>query len=124
MSVNRTLNYLKSEQSIVILPFGDAVATSDKYLKGAGGLAGDGYPMPYPGHILAIKIYDGTSVHTDTSEVKFSAGDRISVYAVYDVTSFTVYVRKNGINTAIYTGSVGGNTDLFVTVTIKVTESL
>jgi len=123
MTVNKTLNYLKSEQSIVVLPFGDAVVISDKHLKGAGGLAGEGYPMPYHGCILAIDVYDGTSVHSDTGEIKFSAGDRISVYAVYDVASFTVYAQKNGINTAVFVSSVAGNTDLFATVTVKVTES-
>ena len=123
MSVNPTLNYLKSEQSIIVLNFSDTVATSNKYLKGAGGIAGDGFPMPFSGYILGIQVYDGSNVQSDTGSVKFVVHDRISVFAIYDLGDFTVYVRVNGINSAIYAGPAAGNTDLLATVTCKLTES-
>jgi hypothetical protein len=122
MALNPTYNYLKSQDSHIVLCFSDSVATSSKYLKGAGGIADDGYPMPYEGKILAISVYDGSEVRHQTGEVDFSANDRLSVYAEYDVGEFAVYVRKDGINTAISAGGVSPATDLLVTVTCKITE--
>jgi hypothetical protein len=94
MTINATLDYLKSEQSIIVLCFSDAVTTVDKYLKGAGGIADDGFPLPFPGVILAIQVYDGSDLSSTKGNVEFSADDRISVYAVYDLGEFTVYVAQ------------------------------
>lgn len=122
MSINPTLNYLKSEQSLVVLCFADMVTTSDKYIRGAGNISGDGYPMPIAGKIEGILIYDGSNVTHGSGEIKFDAEDRLSVYAVHDLSEFTVYVRKNGINTAVSAGGLPENANYFVTVTVRLTE--
>jgi hypothetical protein len=122
MSVNKSLNYLKSEQSLLVLQFSDSVTTTSKYLKGAGGIGADGFPMPLPGVILKLQVYDGTNLHTAAWIVEFAADDRISVYANYAVGAYTVYVKKNGINTVVLVQNVPPNVDLLVSVTCKVTE--
>lgn len=122
MSVNKSLNYLKSEQSIIVLPFSDSVVTTSKYLKGAGGIAGDGFAMPYSGLILSIQVYDGTNLHKASNSVEFSADDRISVHANYMGSSFNVYVRKNGVNSIVFVTGVPGSVNLMVTVTCRITE--
>ena len=123
MSVNKSLNYLKSQQSIIVLPFSDSVTTSSKYLKGAGGISGDGFAMPYPGMILKIQVYDGSTLHQASGQIEFSADDRISVYANYTGSDFTVYVRKNGVNTIVLVTGVPASVNLLVSVTCKLTES-
>ena len=122
MSINPTLNYLKAEQSLILLCFSDAVTTSSKYLKGAGGVAGDGFPMPTAGVIEVIQVWDGVDVERSSGTVAFAAEDRISVYALNDLSEFTVYVRKNGVNTALSVGGLAENTNLLATVTIRLTE--
>ncbi len=122
MSVNATLNYLKAEQSITLLCFSDSVTTSSKYLKGAGGIAGDGFPMPTAGSIESIDVYDGNDIYSGVGPVSFAAGDKISVYAMNDLSEFTVYVRRNGVNTSVLTGGISENTDLMAVVAIKLTE--
>ena len=122
MSVNKSLNYLKSQQSVAILHFSDAVTTSSKYLKGAGGVAGDGFAMPYAGLILEIQVYDGTTLHKANGQVEFNADDRLSVYANYTGSNFTVYVRKNGVNSIVLVTGVPTSVNLTVTVTCKITE--
>jgi len=121
MSVNKTLNYLKSEQSIVTFCFSDAVVSTSKYLKGAGTISNDGFPLPYPGLILGIQVYDGTNLYQTSGAVEFSANDRIAVFANYTGSNFTVYVHKNGVNTIILVQNVPGSVNLLVTVTCKFT---
>ena len=123
MSINKSLNYLKSRQSISILHFSDAVTTSSKYLKGAGGVAADGFAMPYGGIIRKIQVYDGSTLYQAAGEVEFSADDRLSVYANYTGSNFTVYVRKNAVNTIVLVTGIPTSVNLTVSVTCKVTES-
>ena len=122
MSINPTLNYLKAQQSLVLLCFSDSVTTSSKYLKGPGGIAQDGFPMPAAGTIESIQVYDGTDIEKVEGPLSFNAGDRISVYAVNATSAFTVYVRKNGVNTAVAAEDRAENTDILTTVTIRLTE--
>ena len=122
MSVNQSLNYLKAEQSVVVLHFSEAVTTSSKYLKGAGGVAGDGFAMPFAGKILGLQVYDGTTLCKSTQAVEFSADDRISVYANHSGSNFNVYARKNGINTTCLVTGLPENVNLQATVTCRLTE--
>lgn len=122
MSVNPTLNYLKSEQSLVMLCFSEAVTTGDKYLKGAGGIGDDGFPMPLDGTLEALQVHDGTDTESDDKTIPFSAGDRISAFAVHDVDFFIVYVRINGINTTLSASPLDENTDLLATVLCRLSE--
>lgn len=122
MSINPTLNYLKAEQSLILFCFSDSVTTSSKYLKGPGGIAGDGFPLPAAGAIESIQVYDGTDIEKVEGPVSFAAGDRISVYAANAMSAFTVYVRKNGVNTVVAAGDRDENTDLLATVTLRLTE--
>ena len=123
MPINQTLNYLRNEQTLITLCFSDSVTTSDKYLKGAGGIAGDGFPMPAAGVLLEIRVYDGSNVLSDADEVEFAAGDRISVYAVYDVDHFIVYIRKNGVNISIHADGVSANTYLLATAWLRLDKN-
>lgn len=122
MSINPTLNYLKSEQSLVILCFSATVTTSDKYLQGAGGIGDDGFPMPKDGTLESLQVHDGTDTAGDDKSISFSAGDRISVFALHDVNIFTVYVRINGINTTLSASPMAENTDLLATVLCRLSE--
>jgi len=122
MSVNKSLNFLNSKQSIAVFHFSDAVTTISKYLKGAGGVAGDGFALPYDGVILGLQVYDGSTLHSAAGSVQFSAGDRISVYANHSGSNFNVYVRKNGVNTVVLVTGLPESVNLTTTVTCKLTE--
>ncbi len=124
MTVNQTLNYLKSRQSLIALCFSDTVTTSSGYLKGAGGVGGDGYPMLYDGQLLGLQVFDGASMHEATGAITFSAGDRLAVYANYYPASgtYNVYVRRNGVNQTILVQNVQPNTNLLASVVCRLTE--
>jgi len=97
--------------------FSAQVTTSSTYLKGGGGEAGDGWPIPKSGKIVGIDVWDGANLHSVTGEVSFSAGDRISVYAASG-TTFSVYVRINGVNTTIVATNIAPNSTLFATLNL------
>ncbi len=119
MPLNSTENYLRDRQKCVLLSFADAVATSDRYLKGSGGAAGDGYPLPAPGKILRLYVYDDSSMHSSVVESSFNAGDRLSVYADYESPWFQVNVRINGVNSDTYCSQVSANSTLKVSVLVR-----
>jgi len=119
MSLNTTENYLRARQKNVLMNFTDSVGTSDRYLKGPGGLAADGYPMPAPGKIQRISVYDGVNTTTGDTETTFDADDRISVIAIYESPFFQVTVRKNGVNTSSYVSQIGANTTLIASVLVR-----
>ena len=119
MPLNPTENYLRDRQKCVQMNFVDTVATSDRYLKGPGGYAGDGYPMPASGRILRVYCYDGTNIRTDATETSFNAGDRISVQAIYDQPYFQVTVMINGNASSSYCSQVLANATLRVSVLLR-----
>ncbi|MBL7190377.1 hypothetical protein ISS30_01685 [bacterium] len=123
MSLNQTLNYLKSDQTLVCLCFSDTLTTISKYLYGAGAAGGDGFPMPAGGVALSVHVWDGSNVRSDSDIVEFQQGDRISVYAQYDVDHFIIYVRKNGVNTTIHADEVLANATILVTVWLRLDMS-
>jgi hypothetical protein len=119
MPLNPTENYLRDRRNCTLLNFADAVTTSSRYLKGAGGYAGDGYSMPAPGKVLRLYVYDGTNVRTSTVESSFDAGDRLSVMAEYDQPWFDVFVRVNGNNSSTYSDQVQPNSTLRASVLVR-----
>ena len=125
MSINPTLNYLLARQHASLLAFSGSFTTNDGYLNCAGGVAGDGLPMPYDGQAMMLQVWDGSNVHEQALGVDFSQSDRISAYADYNSGSgtYTVYVRKNGVNTGLYLQNVAANTDLQAVVLVKLTEN-
>jgi hypothetical protein len=116
MPLNATENYLKDRQQCVLMNFSGTVTTSDTYLAGAGGIAGDGFPMPAPGKILRLYVFDGTNISLTTIQTSFDAEDRVSVYAEFESPWYQVTVRVNGVNTSTYCSQVAANATLYVSV--------
>ena len=119
MAINKTLNYMLAKQSEVLLCFSAQVVTTSIYLKGSGGEAGDGFPLPKKAHIYRIDCWDGTNLISDTDNISANQGQRVSVYAAYNSGSFDVKVRVNGIDTALITTGLLANSTLFATVHLK-----
>jgi len=119
MSINRTLNYLLAKRAEGMICFSAQVTTSSTYLKGPGGEAGDGFPLPRGARIYRIDCWDGTVLTSDTGNESASQGDRLSVYAAYGSGSFTVTVRINGVDTSIKVTSISSGVTLMVTVYFK-----
>ena len=119
MPLNPTENYLRDRRDCSLMNFADSVATSDRYLKGPGGYSGDGYPMPAPGKVLRLYVWDDNSLRTSTVQSSFNAGDRISVIAEYDSPWFQVTVRINGANSNTYCNQVMPNSTLRASVLIR-----
>jgi len=103
MPLNPTENLLRERRDRALINFQGAVTTNDRYLTGPGGYSGDGYPMPAPGKILRLYVYDGTYTRSSTVESSFNAGDRLCLLALYDAPWFSVFVQINGVNSATYT---------------------
>jgi len=118
LTINETLNYLLAKRTELVVLFSAQVTTGSTYLKGGGGEAGDGWAMPRSGKLVAVDVWDGTMRHSDTDEIAFAAGDRISVYASYGGTNFAVTVRINGVDTALSATNVLPNTTLFATLNL------
>ena len=119
MSINRVLNYLLAGQSEILLGFSGQVTTSSTYLKGPGGEAGDGFPLPGAARIYRIDCWDGVLLSSALGKVSASAGDRLSVYANINSGNFDVYVRINGGNSTLVATGVSANSTLMVTVHLK-----
>ncbi|TKJ41040.1 hypothetical protein CEE37_05075 [candidate division LCP-89 bacterium B3_LCP] len=119
MPLNPTENYLRERRNCTLMNFAEVVTTNNRYLKGPGGYSGDGYPMPAPGKILRLKVYDDTSVQSSSAESSFNAGDRISVIAEYDQPWFDVTVQINGVNSATYCNMVQVNCTLRASVLLR-----
>ena len=119
MPLNSTENHLRHRRNCTLMNFVDTITTVDRYLKGPGNYGGDGYPMPAPGKILRIYVYDGTSVHVSEAESSFNAEDRLSVKAEYDQPWFQVTVQINGENSNSYCSLVLPNSTLRASVLVR-----
>lgn len=119
MPLNATETLLRERRDRTLINFSGTLTTSDRYLSGPGGYAGDGYPLPAPGKILRLYVYDGTYTRTATLESSFNAGDRIAVFAQYDQPWFIVYVQINGVNMSTYCTQVLANSTLRASVLAK-----
>lgn len=118
-TINPTLNFLHEQFNDCVIPFSKSVTTSSTYLAGPGGLAGDGIPLPTEGAILGIRAYDGINNKDNIFLVDVKAGDRLSVYAQNSTGAFNLFVRINGINTAISLSALNENTDIYACVYIS-----
>lgn len=109
---NQTQNYLLASTQLSHMCFSDTTGTSSMYLKGAGGVSGDGFALPRYGYLTSLTLWDGTVLRTDVDEVSFNNGDRVSVYCQNTGTDFTVKVRLNGVSTSIQVSGVAHNSTL------------
>jgi len=114
--INPTHNYLVARTPISTMAFSGAVTTASVVLNGSGGQSGTGFPLPRRGIITSLYVWDGGATRSDTDEIVFNAGDRISVYCQSTGTDFTVKVRLNGSSTILQVSGVPFNTTLFATV--------
>ncbi|MFN3821205.1 MAG: hypothetical protein ACK4OO_02630 [bacterium] len=116
MSINLTLAYHKASLSWQRVYFSGTVTTFPTYLKGAGGEAGDGFPLVKAGQILSLTVWDGTILWEATGAVPFQKGDRLSVRAIPAGGITQIVVTINGIDTQLSLNGVNTNVPLFVTV--------
>jgi hypothetical protein len=119
MPLNATENYLKDRQDRVLINFAGTVVYASLYLTGPGGFAGDGYPMPAPGKVERLYVWDGVQLHSTTTQTNFNAGDRLSLYALYGAPYFQVTLRVNGVYGATYCTQVGSNTALQASLLVR-----
>jgi len=117
--INQTLNYLLARRREMLICFSGAVTTAATYLKGGGGEAGDGLPLPRAGRILRIYCWDGTNLVSGTGNVSVTQGQRLSVHATPSGGNFNLTVRVNGAATALMATGAGQNSTLFVTVLVQ-----
>jgi hypothetical protein len=116
MSLNPTLNYLLQKFSVSVIPFSKSITKDPTYLAGAGGLAGDGFPIPASGTILGLIVWDKTCVYQKMVSQVVNPGDRISIYAEHVDSDFTVRVQVNGNPTEIFVTEVKENSDVYACV--------
>lgn len=116
MTINQTLNYLLAKRSEILLPFSAQLAGVSTYIKGAGGEAAIGWPLPKGGFIRRVQVWDGSSLRSATGEIAVSAGDVIGLYALAGSSDFTFKVRKNGVDTTITTSGVSFGAQVTATI--------
>lgn len=116
MSLNLSLNYLRSSQRWHQYHFSGTISTLSTYLKCAGGEAGDGVPLPRKGAIISLSVWDGILLREMTGEWVYQAGDRLSVWGELGPGKARVVVRINGMDTTISIDGAALNTPLFVSV--------
>jgi len=119
MSINKTLNYLLTQKQETLICFSAQVTTASTYLKGPGGEAGDGFPMPRKARVYRIDCWDGSSLISKSDNVLFNAGERLSIYATTTGLNFDVAVFNNGVSTALVASGTNQNCTLWVTVHLK-----
>ncbi|MDD5088953.1 MAG: hypothetical protein PHI18_09180 [bacterium] len=114
--VNPTHNYLLARAPLSTMAFSAQMASASIYLNGPGGQSGDGFPLPRAGVLTAVHVYDGTRVLSDTGEISFTAGARLSVYCQSTGSAFNVRVRLNGSSCGLDVAEVPFNSSLKVVV--------
>ena len=119
MAINQTLNYLLAKRADAILCFGATVTTASTYLNGAGGVAGDGLPMPRAGRVIRVDCWDGALLKSSTGSIAFSQKDRLSVYANASGANFNATVRLNGVDSTLAANGAAQNTDLQVVLHVR-----
>jgi hypothetical protein len=117
------LGYLFGRAPISTMGFSGAVASSSVHLKGAGGEAGDGFPLPRSGVLTGLQVWDGSTLRFDTDEISCSGGDRLSIFCQNAGTDFNVTVRVNGASTSLQAAGVPYNSTLYVVVEFTLLRS-
>jgi len=118
--VNNTHAYLMARTPLSTMAFSGAQTNQSVYLHGPGGQNGDGFPLPRRGYVTGLHVWDGTTLRSDSSEIAFNAGDRISVYCQSGGSDFAVKLRVNGTSSAMQVSGVPFNTTLYATVEFMV----
>lgn len=111
-----TLAYALASQPLQMLHFSGTVTTASVHLPTAGGIAGDGMPIPYAGTLIKIIVFDGSTIRTDSTNVQFAANDRFSLYCQNVGATFTLKTRVNGVSSNLQIASVPFNSTLQVTL--------
>ncbi len=122
MALNLTAAFLEAKIVTSLILFSKTVTTQSTYLAGAGGLAGDGQPMPFSGVVEKLSVYDESQIRTTNGTLAFDADDRFALYATYGTSTFTVTVVKNGIPESFEVANVAANTNLFAIMQIRMKE--
>jgi len=123
MSLNLTAALLEAQMNPSLLPFSASVTTSSTFLKGAGGIGADGIPLPFPGTVTGLSVWDGSTLRSDSHTVSVSAGDRITLFATYSGGTFTVSVIRNGNFTNVQVSGVPANSTLQASVALLLSRS-
>ncbi|MBZ0266167.1 hypothetical protein K8I28_16035 [bacterium] len=123
MSLNFTAAWLAAKRSASLLCFARTVTTSSVGLFGAGGVDGDGYPIPVNGRSMKLSVYDGSTVRSSELNVEIEAGDRISLYATYIDPTFTVSMRKNGATTPLQVSGCDASTTLQASLLLQLEDA-
>ena len=119
MPLNTTETYLRDRQNQMLMNFAATVNSASMYLTGPGGYAGDGYPMPAPGRAVRLYVWDGTNLRSTTVPSSFNAGDRLSLYALFDSPYFQVGLKINGDWAATYCSQVAPNSTLRASLLLR-----
>lgn len=98
------------------LAFSAALGTASIYLNGSGGIAGDGFPIPYDGFLTDLNTWDGATNRTDVDEIAISSNDRLSIYAFYTGSDFTIKVYKNGAATDLQVANFPASTNIYACI--------
>ncbi len=122
MGFNLTQTWVESRQSIVLLAFSEKVTTVSAPLKGPGGSTINGYPVPMKGRVTGLYVYDGTSVQQTSEVLDLSAGDIVSLSAVFAGGTFRVNLIVNGTTTSLGVSNNLANTDLLASLVMKLVE--
>ena len=119
MSFNLVSTWLEAKKSPTILQFSGPVLTTSVFLRGAGGIGGDGFPLPVNGIATKIAVFDGVSTNSSNGSVSLAIGDRVSVYATFNGGVFSVELYINGVSTGLQVGNCTTNTNLFCSILIE-----
>lgn len=119
MSFNLTSTFLTAKRQLVLPMFARAVNTNSVGLNGPGGANSDGYPVPLRGRVLALSVYDGSTVRTSWQTIELSPNDRISVYATWANPTFTVSLLINNVTTLLQVSNCSANTTLQASLLIQ-----
>lgn len=114
--VTTTHCYLLARAPISTMAFSAQTGTASLYLNGPGGQSGDGFPLPRAGRLRAIYVWDGTKTFSDSGDIAFNAGTRLSVYCQSTGSDFDVRVRLNGASAGLDVSAVPYNSSLKVVV--------
>ena len=93
--------------------------SGDGYVHGAGGIAADGFPVPYDGYLTNIRVWDYTNSvrYGDHDEVTLSANQRLSIWASDQGADYEIRSAINGVTTTLKARNVPHNAIILVTLT-------
>lgn len=123
MSVNVARCWLEAHLSTHLIHLSKTVATGNFYFDGPGGVSGDGIPIPLPGVIKSMSVWDGTTLHTSEPDppLEIAAGERFAMYGTYDDPYFIIGLTVDGGSVSMPAmEEVLPNTDLFATIELLI----